>query len=164
MELIKIDKNFTTPIMYDTLNFYDFCGQPVKSILILRSEIALFQGVNNHSDRYIRVITDGINSDIEVIHSLLEKTIGGSEKVKSLFINFNKVYEQTSKELKYFGPLLLSDNSMESLTTYLESPGDANVEVQFLSSLGDMLVESEERIKSEIKTINRYVAAAISDI
>lgn len=152
------------PVLYETIDFMTICENPVKAILILRSEIALFQGVNNKSDEYIETIMRGIEYSTEVLPDFLSKTVGGKEKVEGLFINFNNVFLQTSKELKYFGPLLLSDDSIDKLNDYIKNPDDIDVEISFLQSLSDILKGSEDKIKNDLDVINKFVAQAITKL
>jgi hypothetical protein len=164
MERIRIKLNARPEYIEKTIDLIELARIPVKTVLLLRSELALFQGSNNRSAEYIDKITLGTHVSVEVMEDFLAKTIGNKEKVPGLFLHFNNSFEDTAKEMKYFGSLLLSSQSHNSLKEYLRNPEDENSKDEFLLSLKETIKSSEENLTKERDILNKYLQRVIAEV
>lgn len=164
MKELKIDLNAKPLFIENTIDFIEFTKNPVKTILVLRSEFALFQGSNNMAIEYIDRISKGMYHSPDVLPEFLHKTIGDSSKVPHLFAHFNTQFAHTRKELKYFGTLFLNDSAQEKLNNYLSNPLDLSHQEAFIGSLSDVIQQSEENIANEYDTMIKYMNQVVSEV
>lgn len=164
MQELTVDLNTKQIQVEDTIDFIEFSRHPVKTILILRSEFALFQGSNNMALEYIERISKGIYESDEILPEFLQKTIGDKSKVPDLFHHFNRQFIYTKKEMKYFGSLFLNDTAQSKLNNYLSSPDDIAYQEEFIESLSEVIQQSEERIATEYDTMIKYMNQVVSEV
>lgn len=164
MQALTVDLN-TQPIkVEDTIDFIEFTRNPVKTILILRSEFALFEGSNNMALEYIERISQGIYHSSDILPEFLQKTIGEPSKVPHLFHHFNQQFIYTKKEMKYFGALFLNNDAQSKLNNYLSNPSDLTHQEHFIESLSEVIQQSEENIANEYDTMIKYMNQVVSEV
>ena len=155
--------NLTSPpvLIEDTIDFVELAQNPIKTVLMLRSEFSLFMGDRHVAEDYINGIMLSLEFDASVLPSFLDKTVGDSEKVNGLFSHFNESFQITIKETEYFGSLLLSPSSKEKLGHYIENPFDENCQNEFIDSLQKIVTESEARLDKEYDILLKYISEAV---
>jgi hypothetical protein len=164
MQELTVDLNSKPIKVENTIDFIEFSRNPVKTILILRSEFALFQGSNNMALEYIERISKGTYYSSDILPEFLQKTIGEPDKVPHLFEHFNRQFVYTKKEMKYFGALFLNDDAQSKLNNYLSNPSDLTHQEFFIESLSEVIQQSEENIATEYDTMIKYMNQVVSEV
>ncbi len=158
----KINLNEPPVIIMDVVNFIELAHNPIRVVLILRSEFSLFLGDKNIAIEYIDGLMNAIPYSTEIIPDFLDKTIGGPDRVSGLIENFNKSFQVTIKESEYFGSLLLDPDSKSKLNEYIKDPFSEKAENDFLGSLESIVSESEGRLDKEYELLKLYMARIIT--
>ncbi len=163
MQKLKINLNQKPVHILKTIDLIEMSRIPVKAVLMLKSELALFQGSTNRSKEYIEKITAALKVSPSITEDFLRKSIGTKDKVPGLFKLFNKSFAETAKEMKYFGSLMLSNESNSSLQDFLDNPKDKDMQNAFLESLRKTIETSEEKINSEVEELEIHLTNTIND-
>ena len=162
---LEVDLNTKSDLVFDTIDFIDLANNPIKSVLILRSEMALFQGSKNRAEEFTDNLTRGINASPDILPEFLEKTLGiGYAKIEDVFIGFNMMFNKTSKEMKYFGNLMLSDVAQSKLVDYIDNPSDSIKQQDFLHSLADIVNKSQDKVDEEYDAIIKFSNQVIEEV
>ncbi len=162
MKEYKINLNEPPIIIKDVVNFVELAYNPIRVVLILRSEFSLFLGDKNIAIDYIDGLMSAIPYSTEILPDFLDKTIGSSDRVTKLVENFNKAFKVTIKESEYFGDLLLTQDAKVKLGAYINDPFSGTAENDFLGSLESIVSESESRLDKEYELLRLYMARVIT--
>ncbi len=162
MREYKINLNESPVVIRDVVNFIELANNPIRVVLILRSEFSLFMGDKNIAIEYIDGLMNAIPYSSAILPDFLDKTIGGPERVSGLIENFNKSFQVTIKEGEYFGSLLLTTDSKSRLNEYIKDPFSSDAENNFLGSLESIVSDSEARLEKEYELLKLYMARIIT--
>lgn len=162
MREYKVNLNEPPTIIRDVVNFIELAHNPIRVVLILRSEFSLFLGDKNIAIEYIEGLMSAMPYSVDILPDFLDKTVGGPERVSDLVDNFNKSFQVTIKESEYFGSLLLTPDSKSKLSEYIKDPFSEAAENDFLGSLEQIVSSSEERLEKEYELLKLYMNKVIT--